>query len=479
MMMEAVGFRFNPFDEELIDFYLKPEIMATQQQLPCNFIKHRQVYGPCSNPWSVFDSDDWFRSPGLKKTEMCVFVFAKLSKLSRSKSGTWKNTSKRAGCGTWAGKGKQDEIVDCDGNVIGEKRYLVFEINDVDEAGFDVSKVGQYKMYEYSLSGLNSGLIMNSGGTTVLCKIIYDHSKECQINVKSGAKLGCQVSRSCSEPVQEKGENSSNNVEGNLSVLESGAGPVGYDNVEGTSSNLCLLERELDLLATTMWRVLAADDGLDLGDFCEGLNFDDLGGGVNDFCEGLNFDDLENSNNNVQGTSSVNLSVLEESGAGSVGYDNVEGTSSVLTENLSVLESDVGLVGFNNVEGSRSVITENLNVLECGVGPIAEGSAVAQFSDDGLDLGDFWEGLNYNDLGGAVSDFCEVPNFDDLGGSVSFAESGEISLSDWEIDWINKSMGSDPREEPTLDSSSRQLKRKCESEEDLNQSKKMCLDNSN
>ncbi|KAK1391026.1 hypothetical protein POM88_019204 [Heracleum sosnowskyi] len=75
-----------------------------------------------SNSCCVFDSNDWFRSPSLKATEKCVYVIAKLSKLSRSNSGNWKNTSKRAGCETWARKGKQDRILNCEGNLIGEKR---------------------------------------------------------------------------------------------------------------------------------------------------------------------------------------------------------------------------------------------------------------------------------------------------------------------------------------------------------------------
>ncbi|KAK1366967.1 hypothetical protein POM88_042528 [Heracleum sosnowskyi] len=207
------GFRFHPFDRELITDYLKPKIMGIP--LPCNMIKFKKVYGPSSNAWRVFDTNDcdsWFRTPGLKKTEKCMFVFVELCKLSRLNSSTSKNTSKRAGCGTWLAKGKQDSIVDCEGNVIGEKRYLVFEINNLDsvEAGFDLSRVGQFKMHEYSLSGVNAGL--NSANSIVLCRITYDSSKQCPLNLKPGARTAIVVS-SISE-AQNKEEENTNNFKG-------------------------------------------------------------------------------------------------------------------------------------------------------------------------------------------------------------------------------------------------------------------------
>ncbi|KAK1368850.1 hypothetical protein POM88_034942 [Heracleum sosnowskyi] len=44
------------------------------------------------------------------------------------------------------------------GNVIGERRLLVFEINDI-EAQFDFDKAGYFKMHEYSLCGVNKDLV--------------------------------------------------------------------------------------------------------------------------------------------------------------------------------------------------------------------------------------------------------------------------------------------------------------------------------
>ncbi|KAK1375706.1 hypothetical protein POM88_031899 [Heracleum sosnowskyi] len=175
----VTGFRFNPLDEQLITHYLKPMIL--REPLPCDIIKIRQVYGPTCDPWHVFYPNDhrlWFTSPDIKDTEKFTFAFVTLSKLCKSITSNFKNTSKRAGCGTWVGKTRRDQITDDEGNVIGERRYLVFEIRDIDSAagvgGFDLSKVGFYRMHEYSLSGLNSGF--DSANTTVLCKITHDSS---------------------------------------------------------------------------------------------------------------------------------------------------------------------------------------------------------------------------------------------------------------------------------------------------------------
>ncbi|KAK1367098.1 hypothetical protein POM88_042659 [Heracleum sosnowskyi] len=262
----AKGFRFNPFDDELIDDYLKPRI--TNKQLPCNLIKDKDVYGDASNPWSVFDSNHWFRFPGLKSTEKCVYVFARLSKLSKSNTG--KNTSKTAGCGTWAGKGKQDKILDSQGRLIGEKKYLVFEINELDSVqadGMDLSKIGQYKMHEFSLSGQNTALNSDAAATIVLCRITHDSSKVCTINLKS--KSGTKNAQ--------KVEGTSNVTTENLTVLESDVGE--HNNVEGTSNvtteNLTVLESDVSECSAP------AQFG---DDFWEGITFDEVGNA--NFCFG-------------------------------------------------------------------------------------------------------------------------------------------------------------------------------------------------
>ncbi|KAK1358352.1 hypothetical protein POM88_051608 [Heracleum sosnowskyi] len=196
------GFRFHPFDAELIDDFLKP--LVVEKQYPCNFIQFRQVYGACSNPWLIFPKDDpsWFSSPHLKQTERCMFVFSKLSKVSIStgkKGGSRKagkkgggcvgvgNTKKKAGWGTWDGQTSRKQIRDAEGNLIGEHRYLVFQLNEIESEviGCDWREVGLYKMHEYSLSGINAGL--NSDEPIVLCRITYDSSKKCKVDLKSGS----------------------------------------------------------------------------------------------------------------------------------------------------------------------------------------------------------------------------------------------------------------------------------------------------
>ncbi|XP_017244081.1 NAC domain-containing protein 53-like [Daucus carota subsp. sativus] len=205
------AFRFDPFDEELITDYLKPKIMGGK--LPCNMVRDKEVYGPFCSPWSVFDPNDdkfWLRSPHVKASEKFMYVFAKLSKISSS-SGS-KNTSKRAGCGTWVAKTKRDQIKDGEGNVIGEKRYLVFVINEV---GNEEIGDGYYSMHEYSLTGVNEGL--NFKDTIVLCRITYDSAKKTTVSPKPGGRIGDHVSRSGKE-VQFEEEKDSKNVEGTGSV---------------------------------------------------------------------------------------------------------------------------------------------------------------------------------------------------------------------------------------------------------------------
>ncbi|KAK1358358.1 hypothetical protein POM88_051614 [Heracleum sosnowskyi] len=187
------GFRFHPIDAELIDDFLKP--LVVEKQYPCNFIQFRQVYGACSNPWLIFPKDDpsWFSSPHLKQTERkagCVGVG---------------NTKKKSGWGTWDGQTSRKQIRDAEGNLIGEHRYLVFELNEIDSEviGCDWRELGLYRMHEYSLSGINAGL--NSDEPIVLCRITYDSSKECKVDLKSGSKSVGDVTSSNSG-VDEKAE---------------------------------------------------------------------------------------------------------------------------------------------------------------------------------------------------------------------------------------------------------------------------------
>ncbi|KAL1833780.1 hypothetical protein ACET3Z_003431 [Daucus carota] len=139
------GYRFKPLEEELITLYLKPRVLG--QQDPFNAVQECQLYGPNANPWHLLppDSDSWLLSevsPG--KFEKVTYVFVSLTK----KSGKIKNNpraakenyTKKAGCGMWDGQTKRYEIRERgSGDLVGERRFLVFEINDVE--GVELSKI--------------------------------------------------------------------------------------------------------------------------------------------------------------------------------------------------------------------------------------------------------------------------------------------------------------------------------------------------
>ncbi|KAK1363017.1 hypothetical protein POM88_038578 [Heracleum sosnowskyi] len=169
------GYRFKPLDYELINFYLKPKVM--RQELPCHIINDDiKVYAPDSTPWLLFDLDDphsWIDS--ITNAEKTIYVFTTLSKLATVSNTTTtrirSNTSKKAGCGAWVQRTKRVPIIDRDGNVIGGKRMLNFEIHD---AGFNLDKAVYFKMHEYSLWGVNERL----GSDVVLCEITFDPCKE-------------------------------------------------------------------------------------------------------------------------------------------------------------------------------------------------------------------------------------------------------------------------------------------------------------
>ncbi|KAK1358758.1 hypothetical protein POM88_043234 [Heracleum sosnowskyi] len=184
----APGFRFYPSAQELISFYLKPRILGHKPF--CNIIKDIQLYGPNSTPWQLFDVNDesWTASPDKPLSEKYLYVFTSLSKLRSSKSSKIRrireNTLKEAGCGTWQGKTKKNQIKDCEGNLIGEQKMLVFEIKDTGDQ-FDLGKAVHFRMHEYSLAGVNKDLKSADGNDVVLCKITVDFSKEPEYNLGS------------------------------------------------------------------------------------------------------------------------------------------------------------------------------------------------------------------------------------------------------------------------------------------------------
>ncbi|KAK1385634.1 hypothetical protein POM88_023369 [Heracleum sosnowskyi] len=183
------GYRFKPTDEELICYYLKRRIL--RQKLYCDIIKDRELYGPKCTPWDLFDVHDnsWIVFKD-KPTEKIVYVFTTLSKLRKTDDvRSRENTCKKAGCGTWVGQNKKP-IKDGMGNLIGEKRMLVFEITEIG-VEFDRSKAGYFKMHEYSLSGVNKGFGSTAGDDFVLCKITFDSAKK--LTYKLGLKSDVEI----------------------------------------------------------------------------------------------------------------------------------------------------------------------------------------------------------------------------------------------------------------------------------------------
>lgn len=174
------GHRFNPFEHELIEFYLKPKVLG--EKLLSNVVEEKKLYGSNANPWQIFNphTHPWILSEvSVGKFEKVAYVFVNLTKKAvnsgnkklKSNSGR-EQFIKKAGCGTWDGQTKRTEIRDFKGDLIGERRMLVFEINEELE---DFSGLGHWRMHEYSLCGANKDI--PNPANTVLCKITLDSSK--------------------------------------------------------------------------------------------------------------------------------------------------------------------------------------------------------------------------------------------------------------------------------------------------------------
>ncbi|KAK1367161.1 hypothetical protein POM88_042735 [Heracleum sosnowskyi] len=125
------GYHFKPFENELINLYLKPKVLGLN--LPCDVEKERKLYGDGANPWQVFDPENY---PWI------------LNEVSSGK--------------------------------FGERRMLSFEINEVSDEE-DSSRVGHWRMHDYNLCGINRNIPNPSN--IVLCKITLDISKKAPIKI--------------------------------------------------------------------------------------------------------------------------------------------------------------------------------------------------------------------------------------------------------------------------------------------------------
>ncbi|KAK1389226.1 hypothetical protein POM88_017404 [Heracleum sosnowskyi] len=168
------GFKFDPTDKQLLECYLKPKIC--RNKLPNDCIKEMEIYGARANPWEIFNDDSTQWITGKREQEKVVYIFASLTKISdKESSGVMGNEHniRKAGCGMWHDETGRKPIME-GRDLIGHKRMLVFQINDINGLGDGVclNKVGYWKMHEYFLPGFEN---------YVVCRITFDGSKKAKV----------------------------------------------------------------------------------------------------------------------------------------------------------------------------------------------------------------------------------------------------------------------------------------------------------
>ncbi|XP_059639557.1 NAC domain-containing protein 92-like [Cornus florida] len=164
MFIPPLGFRFVPTEDEILH-YLRSKVM--RESLPDGVILDINLY--VNAPWDIFRKEDQWRHTSNK--EFVIYFFTKLKKI-----GNQKRAIRRAGCGTWVGKTKPEEIYNRQKQLIGIKKMLTFEVDVKNECS--IMPRGHWIMHEYSLSGVSlNGLEEESDGDYVVCKIKRDDSK--------------------------------------------------------------------------------------------------------------------------------------------------------------------------------------------------------------------------------------------------------------------------------------------------------------
>ena len=168
MEIVPAGFHFVPTDEELIFYYLNPKIIDKELITPYPVIE-RDVYA--SEPWNIFNiqQDPWeivntYDKSDKKTAEYAIYVLTTLKMISK------RRVSRTAGCGTWKGQTKCQEIKDQNMKIIGFKKMLVFETK---EKGKEMDENNtHWIMHEYSVSEIVGD------GDYVLCMIKRVELKE-------------------------------------------------------------------------------------------------------------------------------------------------------------------------------------------------------------------------------------------------------------------------------------------------------------
>ncbi|XP_017256665.1 NAC domain-containing protein 55-like [Daucus carota subsp. sativus] len=217
------GFKFTPSDKQLLEDFLRPKIQGT---LRWDIIKDKEIYGPDANPWEIFSdsSTQWITSG----SEKSVYVFSHLTKIAdKESSGTGGNEHyvRKAGCGTWHVETGRKIIVDGNNNHIGEKRMLVFQINDV--KGLTEGDRKYWKMHEYFLKGYED---------YVVCQITSDVSKRAKVYTKdvSGTKSKANKKIAATRTTKSKDE------KGNQGCHEEKTEMMSYQNLLAPMNSLCL-----------------------------------------------------------------------------------------------------------------------------------------------------------------------------------------------------------------------------------------------
>ncbi|XP_022860409.1 NAC domain-containing protein 104-like [Olea europaea var. sylvestris] len=166
------GFRFKPTEQELITLFLKRKAMGFP--LTCNRIIDRNLYGKNGTPWDVFSNNDPWEIVGDSEVDVLkkeIYVFTKLEKITR------KHIVRVAGCGTWDGKSTPKDIWNCEGKIIGVKKWFTFKVNGnltQDELN---KKHGRWTMHEYTLKGSSFEGVDNTD--YAVCRISWELPKCC------------------------------------------------------------------------------------------------------------------------------------------------------------------------------------------------------------------------------------------------------------------------------------------------------------
>ncbi|KAJ0971953.1 hypothetical protein J5N97_019912 [Dioscorea zingiberensis] len=132
------GFKFNPTDQDLILYYLRPKVLG--KELPCKIIREDiNVYG--AEPWTFIPSSIH---------EAYFFVFRPHRSRAVSSLGRWKTSGSK-------------KVIKDDGKVIGCMNSLVFEfLNKKENTG--------WIMHEYELPSPMDKANTN-GSVWVICRI--------------------------------------------------------------------------------------------------------------------------------------------------------------------------------------------------------------------------------------------------------------------------------------------------------------------